>query len=160
MSMHNSSMAMAYRCKAAIGLRQWPREPTQSRHPLMNPSFAQFRIPLLALVLICALGACASLPPPTQELAAAQQAVARADGADAAQHAADHLATARDALNRAQAAMAAGKEDDARRMALAAAAVADLAYATSREAVTRADLAQRQAEVDELRRRLQLEETP
>jgi hypothetical protein len=126
----------------------------------MNPSFAQFRFPLLALFLICALGACASLPPPTQELANAQQAVTRADGADASQHAPDHLATARDALGRAQAAMAAGKEDDARRMALAAAAEADLAYAKSREAVTRAELAQRQAEVAELRRRLQVEETP
>ena len=126
----------------------------------MNPSFAQFRFPLLALFLICALGACASLPPPTQELATAQQAVTRADGADAAQHAPDQLATARDALGRAQAAMAAGKEDDARRMALAAAAEADLAYARSREAVTRAELAQRQAEVAELRRRLQVEETP
>ena len=88
----------------------------------------------------------------------AQQAVTRADGADASQHAADHLATARDALGRAQAAMTAGKEEDARRMALAAAAEADLAFAKSREAVTRAELAQRQAEVAELRRRLQLEE--
>ena len=49
---------------------------------------------------------------------------------------------------------------DARRMALAAAAEADLAYAKSREAVTRAELAQRESEVAELRRRLQLEEGP
>lgn len=126
----------------------------------MNPSFAHFRFPLLATFVICALGACASLPPPTQELSGAQQAVARADGADAAQHAPDHLATARDALVRAQAAMAAGKEDDARRMALAAAAEADLAHAKSREAVARAELAQRQAEVAQLRGRLQLEEGP
>lgn len=126
----------------------------------MNPSFAHFRFPLLVVFLICALGACASLPPPTQELSNAQQAVTRADGADASQHAPDQLATARDALSRAQAALAAGKEDDARRMALAAAAEADLAYAKSREAVTRAELAQRQSEVAELRRRLQLEEGP
>ena len=67
----------------------------------MNPSFAHFRFPLLVVFLICALGACASLPPPTQELSSAQQAVTRADGADAAQHAPDQLATAREALEKA-----------------------------------------------------------
>lgn len=126
----------------------------------MNPSFAQIRGWLLASLLICALGACASLPPPTHELATAQQAVTRADDADASQYAAEHLATARDALGRAQAAMAAGREDDARRLALAAAAEADLAYAKSREALARTELAQREAEIAELRRRLQTEGQP
>jgi len=123
----------------------------------MNPSFAQIRFPLLALVLASAMSACASLPPPTGELAAAQQAVMRADGADADQYAAQELAIARDGLTRAQAAMAAGRDDEARRLALMAAAEADLAYARSRDALTTAELNQRRAEIAQLRERLQTE---
>lgn len=121
----------------------------------MNSSFAQFRFWLLALCLAFGLAACASMPPPTAELAAAQQAVVRAEGADADQYATADVATAREALRRAQAAMAAGEEADARRFALAAAADGDLAYARSREAVANAELAQRQDEIQRLRQRLQ-----
>lgn len=102
-----------------------------------------------------ALASCASLPPPTAELGAAQQSVVRAEGADADQYASAEIATAREALLRAQSAMAGGREDDARRLALAAAADADLAYALSREAVAAAELGQRRAEVEQLQRRLQ-----
>jgi hypothetical protein len=56
--------------------------------------------------------------------------------------------------------MSGGDEDDARRLALAAAADADLAYARSREALATAELDQRRGEVDELRRRLQTEGQP
>ena len=49
----------------------------------MRPSFAQIRFPLLAAVLASALCSCASLPPPTGELASARQAVTRAEDADA-----------------------------------------------------------------------------
>jgi hypothetical protein len=124
----------------------------------MSPSFAQIRFPLLALVLASAMSACASLPPPTSELAAAQQAVTRADGADADQYAAQELAAARGGLTQAQAAMAAGRDDEARRLALMAAADADLAHARSRDALTAAELSQRRAEIAELRRRLQMED--
>lgn len=121
----------------------------------MNPSFAQIRFLLLAVVLAFALGACASLPPPTAELADARQSILRAEGADADQYAAQDIATARAALARAQAAMADGRETDARRLALAASADADLAHATSREAVVSAAVRQRRTEVVELQRRLQ-----
>ena len=121
----------------------------------MNSSFAHFRWPALALVLVMALASCASLPPPTAELGAAQQSVVRAEGADADQYASAEIATAREALLRAQSAMAGGREDDARRLALAAAADADLAYALSREAVASAELGQRRAEIEQLQRRLQ-----
>jgi hypothetical protein len=123
----------------------------------MIPSFAQFRFLLLG-ALLALLGACASLPPPTSELAAAQQAVTRADGADADQYAAAELNAARAALAQAQAEMARGREDDARRLALAAAADADLAYAKSREALALAELARRRSEIAELQERLKTED--
>ena len=59
----------------------------------MRTSFAHFRWRLhgACLVPVLALAGCASLPPPTAELSAAQQAVARADAADAQQYAVDDL---------------------------------------------------------------------
>jgi hypothetical protein len=123
----------------------------------MIPSFAQIRFVLPAMVLVLS-SACASLPAPTSELASAQQAVTRADGADADQYAAQDIDAARTALARAQSEMARGREVEARRLALAAAADADLAYARSREALVAAELTQRRAEITELRQRLQAEE--
>lgn len=125
--------------------------------PLMTPSFAQFRFVLPAAALVL-LSACASLPAPTNELASAQQAVTRADGADADQYAVQDIGAARAALAQAQAEMARGREAEARRLALAAAADADLAYARSREALVTAELAQRRSEIAELRQRLQAED--
>lgn len=121
----------------------------------MTASFAQIRLPLLAAVLASGLAGCASTPPPTGELSAAQQAVLRAADADADQYAPQDLNAARTALSAAQAALSQGKDEDARRMALAAAAEADLAYAHSRETLTQAELNQRRAEIAELRNRLQ-----
>lgn len=120
----------------------------------MTPSFAHSRNALVALVLAFTLAACASLPPPTGELAAAQQAVSRADAADADQYAGTEIAAARSALARAQAAMSAGDDDEARRLALRATAEADLAHARSRAAAVRAMHAQRRGEVAELQARL------
>lgn len=124
--------------------------------PLMTPSFAQFRFVLPAAALVFA-SACASLPAPINELAAAQQALTRADGADADQYAAQDIGAARSALAQAQSEMARGREAEARRLALAAAADADLAYARSREALVTAELTQRRAEIAELQQRLQME---
>ncbi|MFD0739037.1 DUF4398 domain-containing protein [Lysobacter koreensis] len=106
-------------------------------------------------MLASALAACASLPPPTGELAAAQQAVTRAEGADADQYAALEITSARSELSQAQQAMGRGREDEARTLAVAAAADADLAHAKAHEALASAELARRRAEVDELRQRLQ-----
>ena len=133
-----------------------PRE----RDPPMATSFAQIRsalqVSMFAIVL--ALTACASLPPPTTELATAQQAVARAGDADADQYAADELSQARRALELAQTAMAQGREDEARSLAVQAAAVADLAQVRSRKAVADTELAQRRAEISQLRSRLGMED--
>lgn len=127
----------------------------------MAISFAQFRFPLQALLFGCvlALTACASLPPPTGELSAAQQAVTRAADADADQFAAEDLARARSLLTQAQSAMAAGREGDARELALQSSALAGLALARSREAATGIELEQRRAEVADLRQRLRLEDS-
>lgn len=125
----------------------------------MRASFAQTRLALQACCLgsVLALTSCASLPPPTAELAAAQQSVVRAETADADHYAPEALEEARRALRGAQAAMASGDEADARSLALLASARADLAHARSRQAQLDADLAQRRAEVSGLRERLQME---
>ena len=125
----------------------------------MTPSFAQIRNVTVALVLASALPALAA-PPPTAELTAAQQAVSRADSADGDQYAPQELATARNELTQAQAALTARKNKDALALALAAAADGDLAYERSRAAHTRTDIAHRRAEIAELRQRLQVEAGP
>lgn len=132
-----------------------------NRGPPMAPSFAQIRSALQApaFAIVLALTACASLPPPTAELGAAQQSVARAGDADAEQYAADEYAQARRALELAQAAMADGREDDARSLAVQASAVADLANARSRQARADAELAQRRAEISRLREKLGMEDS-
>jgi hypothetical protein len=126
----------------------------------MSRSFAQFPKTLNACLIALALAGCATLPPPTQELSAAQQALNRAQNADASQYAPTPLQQGEEALTRAQAAMSAGREDDARALALAAAADADLAYATSRAATTAQEYAQRRSEVAELRQTLQVDDGP
>ncbi|MGN6513367.1 MAG: DUF4398 domain-containing protein, partial [Lysobacteraceae bacterium] len=123
----------------------------------MRPSFAHFRSTLLAASLVSALAGCATLPPPTSELAAAQQAVSRAGQADADQYAGSAIDRARGELSQAQAAMARGRDDDARALANAAAADADFAHAVSQAEATVARYRQRAGEVAELRQRLQVQ---
>ena len=127
----------------------------------MRPSFAHFPITphavLCGLAILFAVAGCASLPPPTAELDAARQALARAEAADADQYAALEVAQARAALERAQAAMARGRDDDARHAAVAATADADLAQVLSRAATIRAEYAQQQARILALRERLQMD---
>ena len=107
---------------------------------------------------VLSLTACASLPPPTAELATARQAVSRAGDADADQYAAAEISQARRALEMAQAAMSRGREDEARSLAVQAAAVADLARARSGQAVADTELAQRRAEISRLRQQLGMED--
>ena len=126
----------------------------------MNTSFAHIR-PLLqgvTLAGVLALAGCASAPPPTEELAAAQLSVARAGDADADQYAPADIDQARMALRQAQAAMASDRSDEARTLALSASALADLAHARARQAATEAELSARRAEITNLRQRLQVEE--
>lgn len=124
----------------------------------MRSSFAHFRQTLHAAVcgLVLAAAGCATLPPPTAELEAAAQAVARAEAADADQYAPETIAQAREALRRAQAAMSEGRDEDARMYALAAAAEGDAAYAAGAGEAARQALAQRRAEIAALRAQLQM----
>lgn len=133
----------------------------------MNASFAQFPRSRLSegwqsillrscapMALLLALTACATLPPPTAELAAAQQAIARAGDADADQHASDLIGSARLELSQAQVAMAEGHQAQARSAALVAAAGGDLAYAQSHAQALEQQHAQRSAEIARLRAQL------
>lgn len=126
----------------------------------MQTSFAHFLRPLQTVLLVTVLSACATLPPPDTELAAARDAISRAETADADQHAQPVLAQARGELRQAQAALAAGRANDARQLAIAAAANGDLAHARSREAVVNQELMQRRNDIRDLRQRLELETQP
>ncbi len=118
----------------------------------MRSSLAQIRSVPSALILGFVMAAQAATPAPLPEVVGAQEAIARAEQADADQYASLEIAAARGALQRAQQAR---RKDDARAEARAAAADADLAYFKSREAVLNAQVTQRRAEIAELRERLQ-----
>lgn len=123
----------------------------------MKPSFAQLRRFLYVTACASALcaGAWAAQDPAAADLLAAQQAVDRADRADADQYAADTMAMARQQLEQAQRAAGDRRErKQAPLLAQRAAADADLARVRSEEAVVQAALAQRQAEVERLQRQL------
>lgn len=88
--------------------------------------------PALAVVAVCGtilLAACASTPEPTAELQAAQQAVADAERAQAAEHAAGELSQARTKLASANSAVQSEDMDEARRLAEQARVDAELASA-------------------------------
>ena len=93
--------------------------------------------------------------PAAADLLAAQQAVERADRADADQYAPGTMALARQQLEQAQRAAGDRRErKQAPLLAQRAMVDADLARAQSGEAVALATLAQRKAEVERLQRQL------
>ena len=83
------------------------------------------------------LSACASTPPPTEEVALAGAAVNNASTAGGAELAPAEMRTARDKLDRAKVAMTAEKYDDALLLAQQAQVDAQLAEAKSRSAKSR-----------------------
>jgi hypothetical protein len=125
----------------------------------MNPSFAHFGkflyprwLAPLALAMACT--ACATLPPPTAELEQARQALNRAEAGTPVAEVDASIAQARSELAAAHAAMARGKDNDARSLALAAAADADLAHAASQARDAAQAVQQRAADVASLRQTL------
>ena len=122
----------------------------------MKASFAQLRRLLYVTACATALsGSAFAQDPASADLLTAQQAVERADRADADQYAPDLMALARQQLEQAQRAAGDRRErKQAPMLAQRAAADADLARAQSEEAVAQAQLAQRQAEVQQLQRQL------
>lgn len=133
--------------------------PADSTMSPMNTSFAHFgkflypRL-LASLALAAACAGCATLPPPTAELDAARQALNRAESDPSTAEAAGVIARARTELAAAQTAMDKHRDSDARTLAVAAAADADLAHAASQAHEASQAVGQRSAEVASLRHTL------
>lgn len=102
----------------------------------------------LGAAVLLGLAACASGPPPDAEIAAAETALTEAANANAIERAPAPLALARDKLERARRAAAAGENHEAARLAEQALVDAQLAAAEARS-----DVAREHAE--ELRRSIQ-----
>lgn len=115
-------------------------------------------IPIGSLSLAVLLSACASVPPPTEQLATGRSAVSSAQQAGAPQYAPVELAQARTKLQNAETAMRAEDFAVARRLAEEAAADASLAQARAGSARAR----QAAEQVDESIRTLrsELERSP
>lgn len=103
-----------------------------------SPSFprrrARLALSLAAVLASVALGACATTPPPTAEMALSTAAVAHAAGAGANELAPAQMQTARDKLARANTAMSAKNYDAARSLAEEARVDAQLAEARAEAA--------------------------
>ena len=123
-------------------------------------SFAQFRCCLWALVAATGLAVTAQAQVvASPDVQRAQRAVQQAQDADADQYAPELLESARQRLIQAQAgAMSRSRGDrrEAEQLAREVAADADLARARSERAQAEAALAQRRAEIEGLRRSLDL----
>jgi hypothetical protein len=100
---------------------------------------------------IALMSACATVPPPTQELAAARAAIDSADVAGAARTSSLELTQARDKLSAAELAARDGNAVKARRLAQEAQVDAQVAQAKASSARSREGLAQAQASLQALR---------
>lgn len=111
---------------------------------------------LLTLAAVLALAGCASTSAVTPEAArseirTARSAVAQAEQADAATHAAIALRTARQKVDQAEDALARADTDAAERLAEQAAVDAELAEARARAVVAEAAVAEVRAAIQALR---------
>ena len=104
------------------------------------------------LVAAILLAGCGSVPPPQEQLAAADLAIRAADEAEAGARAAAPLNQARDKLERARATLEAKEHLAARRLAEQALVDAQRAEAEASAAAAGEDLEQMQRSVDDLRR--------
>ncbi|HSA79932.1 MAG TPA: DUF4398 domain-containing protein [Geminicoccaceae bacterium] len=107
------------------------------------------------VALVCAgilLAACVGVPPPKEQLAAADLAIRAADQAEAGTRAAAPLRQARAKLERARAALEAKEHLAARRLAEQALVDAQRAEAEAGAAAAAEDLEKMQRSVDDLRR--------
>ena len=111
---------------------------------------ARFAYPGLAAAGLL-LSACASVPPPTDQLAASRAAIESAEVAGAGKDAPADLTQARDKLTAAQLAVNAGENQRARRLAEEALVDAQLAQARASTTRSRAGLEQAEATLRALR---------
>ena len=98
------------------------------------------------------LAACGSVPPPQEQLAAADLAVREAEEAEAGAHAAVPLRQARDKLEQARGALQAKEHLAARRLAEQALVDAQRAEAEARAAAAGETVEQMQRSLEDLRR--------
>lgn len=127
--------------------------------PMNDPSFAHFRRRLYALVAASGLAVTAQAQVASPDLQRAEQAVQKAQDADADHYALDLLDSARQALVQAQAgalSRSRGERRKADALARRAAADADLARVRSDRAQAEAALMQRRDEIAGLRQTLGL----
>jgi len=103
---------------------------------------------------MCALSACASVPPPSLELSRARDAVEQARSVGAEDYAPVDYRLAREALDSGRAQIEARDHEDARQSLQVAAARAELAAAKSQSARLRAEVAAKEIENSKLRREL------
>ncbi len=106
-------------------------------------------------VALLALAACAGQPPSPELNRGAEQAIARAAAAEAEQYAPLELRFAREKLQAAEAAIAAGEYDLARRQLEQAEIDAEVALVRSQAEVVRLGNEKLIAEIAELRRQLE-----
>jgi hypothetical protein len=104
--------------------------------------------------LLAGLAGCATMPPPTEQIAAMNAAVAAATTPDAQRYAPDELAAARSEQASAQAAMTAQDFDKAFGSATLAQADANLARAKGHALAAQSDVATKTEDNATLRRRL------
>jgi hypothetical protein len=110
-----------------------------------------------AVLAIGLLAGCASVPPPTAQLAAAARGIEEAAGQQPRGPAATLLAEARAHLDRARQTAARGRHEEARIAALQAEAAAAAAAAEARRARLTEEVESRAARNADLRRRLLVE---
>ena len=124
---------------------------TPSRRKIHRTAAA---VGLLVGLILAGLIGCASTPPPTVELGAADAAITVAATPDEQHYAADELAAARHELEAAQAAMAKQDYAQARQLAATAQADADLARAKGRALGAQSAVAAKTEDNATLRHRL------
>ena len=145
-----------------IGHRPLDFVMTPSRRKIYRTAAALRLLACLALLtaILFELAGCASAPPPTAEIGAADSAITIAATPASRQYAAAELATAHDELVAAQAAMAKQDYARARQFADAAHADADLANAKGRALAAQAAVAAKTQENEALRNRISQEPLP
>jgi len=120
----------------------------------MTPSRRKIHRTATAACLLVVVSGCASLPPPTAEIGAANAAITIASTPDGQRYAGDELAAARNDLAAAQVAMAKEDYDRVRMLVAAAMADADLARAKGRALAAQSAVADKTEDNATLRRRL------
>lgn len=115
-------------------------------------TLSSFNFHRVAWLLMLAVAGCASAPPPTSELAAAEAAIASVERLSPRGHAAEALAEANRRYEAAQRSVSEQRYDQARLLAEQALAAAELAQARARLAAARADVDSKAARNADLRR--------